>query len=240
MKAFEDKVAVVVGGGRGIGRATALALASQGARLVVQDAGVALDGTGHDPGVVEAVVEELRALGAQAIGLATDAAAPGAARATVGAALSAYGRVDVGFYAAGLLREKPLLRVSDDDLDTLLDVQARGAFRFARELCKSFVELKVRGSVLLCSSAAGFAGTPGQAGLAAAALAVVGFARTAATELRRQGVRINVLVPTARTRTDRGAAAVPFDPRRLAVGRARCAGAPATCCRRRLTSSVVR
>jgi len=200
MKAFEDKVVIVVGAGRGIGRATALALAAHGARLVVQDNGVSLDGTGEDESVVAGLVDDLKALGADAIGLATDASAAGAARATVDAALTAFGRVDAGFYAAGLLREKPLLRVSDDDLDRLLDVQARGAFRFAREMAKSFVELKVRGSLLLCSSPAGFAGTPGQAGLAAAALAVVGFARTAATELRRQGVRINVLVPTARTR----------------------------------------
>src|SRR3954453_2588891 len=106
MQAFEDKVVVVVGGGRGIGRATALALAAQGARLVVQDAGVALDGTGEDPSVVEGVIAELRAMGAQAIGLATNAARPNAARATVDAALTSFGRVDAGFYAAGLLREK--------------------------------------------------------------------------------------------------------------------------------------
>lgn len=200
MGVFEDKVAVVVGGGRGIGRATALALAREGARVVVQDSGVERDGRDPDPQIATRVAEEIRALGGQALALDICATREGAARAVIEAALGAFGRIDVGLYAAGVVRERPLLRLADEDFDLLLDVHARAAFRFTRDMANALVEQKRGGSLLLCSSTAGFAGTPGQAGLAASALAIVGLARTAASELRRQGVRVNALVPTARTR----------------------------------------
>jgi NAD(P)-dependent dehydrogenase (short-subunit alcohol dehydrogenase family) len=200
MGAFEEKVVIVVGGGRGVGRASALALAREGARLVIQDPGAESDGTGHDPDVARAVADEIRAAGGAAIALDLSATREGAAAASVEAALHTFGRVDAGLYAAGVMRERPLLRASDQDFDLLIDVHARGAFRFARELAKALVEQKRGGSILLCSGAAGFAGTPGQTGLAASAMAVVGLTRAAASELRRQNVRINCLVPTARTR----------------------------------------
>lgn len=200
MGAFDEKVAIVVGGGRGIGRVTALALAREGARVVIQDPGAASDGTGHDPEVAQAVVEEIRRSGGTALALDLSATRDGAAAASVEAALQSYGRVDAGFYAAGVLRERQLVRASDQDFDLLFDVHARGAFRFARELAKALIDQKRGGSLLLCSGAAGFAGTPGHTALAASAMAVVGMVRAAASELRRQNVRINCLVPTARTR----------------------------------------
>lgn len=200
MGAFEEKVAIVVGGGRGIGRASALALAREGARVVIQDPGVEIDGSGADPQVAAAVAAEIQAHGGEALALTNSATDPGAAKQAVEAARERFGRVDVGLYAAGILRERPLVRLSDADFDLTLDVQVRGAFRFARELANALVEQKRGGALLLCSSPAGFAGTPGQTALAASAQAVVGLARAAASELRRQGVRINALVPTARTR----------------------------------------
>lgn len=200
MGVFEEKVVLVVGGGRGIGRATALVLAREGARVVVQDSGTDSTGRGVDPAVAEAVAEEVRAAGGQALALANDASEADAAKAAVEAALRTFGRVDAGLYAAGIVRERPLLRLSDEDFDATMNVHARGAFRFARALANALIEQRRGGSVLLCSSTAGFAGTPGQTALGASALAVVGLARAAASELRRQGVRINALVPTARTR----------------------------------------
>jgi NAD(P)-dependent dehydrogenase (short-subunit alcohol dehydrogenase family) len=200
MGAFDGKVGIVVGGGRGIGRAAALELAREGARVVIQDAGVEVDGSGHDPAPARAVAAEISALGGAALPLDLDVGQAGSARQCLDAALSAYGRVDVGFYAAGALRERPLLRCSDQDFELLFGVQALGGFRFVREFAKTLVDQKQPGSLLLCSSPAGFAGTPGHSAIAAAALSVVGFAKTAATELRRHGIRVNVLVPTARTR----------------------------------------
>jgi NAD(P)-dependent dehydrogenase (short-subunit alcohol dehydrogenase family) len=204
MGVFEDKVVVIVGGGRGIGRASALALAREGARVVIQDPGVDSDGRGGDATLAESVAAEIVAAGGQALALSTSALAPNAAKELLAATLERFGRVDGGLYAAGIVRERPLLRLSDEDFDLTLDVQARGAFRFARELANALVEQRRGGSLVLCSSPAGFAGTPGQTGLAASALAVVGLARAAASELRRQGVRINALVPTARTRLTEG------------------------------------
>lgn len=200
MEAFEGRVGIVVGGGRGIGRAAALQLAREGVRVVIQDAGVEIDGGGHDPGPARAVAAEIVAQGGTALALDLDAREPASARACVDAAVSAYGRIDVGFYAAGLLRERPLVRCSDQDFELLFGVQALGSFRFVREFAKTLIEQKRPGSMVVCSSPAGFAGTPGHSAIAAAALSVVGFAKTAATELRRHGIRINVLVPTARTR----------------------------------------
>jgi NAD(P)-dependent dehydrogenase (short-subunit alcohol dehydrogenase family) len=200
MGAFDERVAIVVGGGRGIGRASALALAREGARVVIQDPGAEPDGSGADAQVAARVAAEIQARGGEALALATSATDPGAAKQLVEAARERFGRVDVGLYAAGVLRERPLVRMSDEDFDLALEVHVRGAFRFARELANALVEQRRGGAVLLCSSPAGFAGTPGQTGLAASAQAVVGLARAAASELRRQDIRINALVPTARTR----------------------------------------
>lgn len=200
MGALDHKAYVVVGGGRGIGRATALALAREGARVLLDDSGCAADGTGHDANVAISVADEICATGGDAVACTLDAARTDTARALVELALNKFGRVDGGFYSAGFVRERALVRMSDDDFDDLLDVHVRGAFRFTRELAKALIEQKRGGSIVLTSSAAGFFGASAQAGLAAAAGAVASLVKTAATELRRHGVRVNALIPTARTR----------------------------------------
>lgn len=201
MGAFDDKVAIVVGGGRGIGRATAVALAREGASVVIQDPGVTLDGQPDDPALAEAVASEIRGRGGRAVALDISATRDDAARVAIEAARDTFGRVDVGLYAAGIVRERALLRLSDEDFDATLSVQLRGAFLFARAMANALVDQRQGGSLLLCSSTAGFSGTPGQSALAATATGVVGLVRTAANELRRHNVRINALLPTARTRS---------------------------------------
>jgi NAD(P)-dependent dehydrogenase (short-subunit alcohol dehydrogenase family) len=197
---FSDKVCIVVGGGRGIGRATALALAREGARVVIDDLGCAADGTGQDPDVAQQVLAEIRALGGEGLALSHDARESDAARRTVAAAKAAFGEIHGGFYCAGVVRDRPLLRMDDTDLDALLDVQARGAFRFTRDLARVLVEQRKGGSIVLSGSAAAFLGSQAQAGAAMAAGAIASFTRTAATELRRHNVRVNCVMPTARTR----------------------------------------
>lgn len=200
MGVFTDKAFVVVGGGRGIGRATALALARHGGRVIVDDSGCDANGEGHDPNVAAEVVAEIKAQGGEALAFAHDARDREAPQRLVEACVKAFGGVHGGLYCAGFTRERPLLRMSDEDLDSLLDVQLRGAFRFTRDLGRVLVEQRQGGSIVLCASTAAFFGTAAQAGAAAAAGAVASLARTAATELRRQGIRVNGLVPTARTR----------------------------------------
>jgi NAD(P)-dependent dehydrogenase (short-subunit alcohol dehydrogenase family) len=200
MGVVDGKVFILVGGARGIGHASALALAREGARLVLADNGCAPDGTGHDTTVVSACADEVRALGAEVVTSDADATAPGSAKALVELARATFGRIDGGFYSAGFVRERALVRMSDDDFDGVLDVHVRGAFRFTRELGKALVEQREGGSIVLTSSPSGFFGTALQSSLAAASGAIASFTKTAALELRRQEVRVNALVPTARTR----------------------------------------
>jgi NAD(P)-dependent dehydrogenase (short-subunit alcohol dehydrogenase family) len=200
MGVFTDKAFLVVGGGRGIGRATALALARHGARVVIDDLGCDANGEGHDPNVATEVAAEVRSEGGQALAFSHDARKREAPQQLVEACIKEFGGIHGGLYCAGFTRERPLLRMTDDDFDGVLDVHLRGAFRFTRELGRALVDQRQGGSIVLASSTAAFFGSASQASAAAAAGAVASLARTAATELRRQGVRVNCVVPTARTR----------------------------------------
>ncbi len=198
--AFEGKVAIIVGGGRGIGRAVALGLSREGAKLVIADSGCAADGTGHDASVAQAVADEVRTAGGEALAIAVDVSVADAARHLMDAARQSYGRIDAGFYAAGISREKPLVRLADADFEAIFDVHVRGAMRFTRELAAAMIEQRQGGAILLTTSAAGLFGTSHQTALAMAAGAVAALTKTAATELRRHGIRVNAIAPTARTR----------------------------------------
>ena len=200
MSALQNKVFILVGGGRGIGRATALVLAHGGAKLVIADNGCDTNGQGSDSNVAADCAAAVTALGGEALSVPLDATAPETPRELVSLALKTYGRIDGGFYSAGFVRDRALVRMSDDDFDSVLDVHVRGSFRFTRELSKALIEQKQGGSILLVSSPSGFFGTSAQASLSASAGAVASFTKTAALELRRHQIRVNALVPTARTR----------------------------------------
>lgn len=200
MSEFADQVAVIVGGAHGVGRATALSLARLGVRLVIADAGTGSDGEGRDPEVVAALAHELSSSGAQVLALPLDVSAPEAASTLVQAAIERFGRLDHGVYCAGFHHDRALLRTGDDELSRVLAVHLFAPVRFARELARSLIAGQHGGSIVLASSASGFFGSAGQSSLAIAAGGLAGFVRTAATELRRHKVRLNVVVPTARTR----------------------------------------
>jgi NAD(P)-dependent dehydrogenase (short-subunit alcohol dehydrogenase family) len=200
MTEFSDKVVVIVGGASGVGLATARALGRLGCQLVIADLGCAIDGTGHDPDVVSQAAQELELVGAQVLALALDAAQPGAAQTLIAAALARFGRVDFGVYCAGFHHERALLRLTDAELERVLAVHLFGAMRFAQELARALIGAKTEGSIVLATSAAGFFGSAGHSAIAVAGGGLVGFVKTAATELRRHKVRVNALVPTARTR----------------------------------------
>jgi NAD(P)-dependent dehydrogenase (short-subunit alcohol dehydrogenase family) len=197
---FESKVGVIVGGGRGVGRASALALAALGAELLIVDVGGTVDGLGSDPAVGRAAADEVVASGGRARAIALDAALPEAAETIVRQAKEHFGRLDFGLYCAGFRHDRTLLRDTDAELDRVLATHLLAPIRFTRALAGELVAGRREGSVLLLTSAAAFAGTAGHSAHAAAAGGVVGFVRTAALELRRKGVRLNALIPTARTR----------------------------------------
>jgi NAD(P)-dependent dehydrogenase (short-subunit alcohol dehydrogenase family) len=200
MSEFADKVALIVGGANGVGLAVAQALGQLGCRLVIADLGCATDGLGHDPDVVHAAARSLEQAGNQVLALPLDSAAPDSASQLVKAARDHFGRVDLGVYCAGYHRDRTFLRESDEALERVIAVHLLGALRFSRELTRALIEAKQPGSIVLATSAAAFLGSAGQSAHAIAAGGLVGFVKTAATELRRHKIRVNAVVPTARTR----------------------------------------
>lgn len=196
---LEGRVVLVVGGGRGIGRAHALACASAGARVVVNDLGCDLLGAGHDPAVAEAVAAEIHRAGGEASADATDVAS-GAAE-IVARALEAHGRLDVVIGAAGLALDRTVMKMDDEVLDRMIDVHVKGSFALVRHAARAMIDQGDGGAIVLHTGPAAFFGAARQSALGATSAAIVGLVRSAAIELRRHAIRVNAIAPTARTRS---------------------------------------
>jgi len=210
MPALDGLVAVVTGAGRGIGREHALLLAAEGAQVVVNDLGGAPDGTGAASTPADDVVAEVIERGGQAVANGDDVADADGAQRIIDAAVAEFGRVDVLVNNAGILRDRVLVNLDDDDWDLVVRVNLRGTFlmtraasRYWREQSKAGNE--VRASVINTSSESGVFGNPGQANYAAAKAAVASLTHVASKELARYGVRVNAILPQARTRLTTGA-----------------------------------
>ena len=205
MVELEGRVAIVTGAGRGLGREHALLLAANGARVVVNDLGVGNDGTGTDCSPAQAVVEEIRSAGGEAVVNYDDVASWDGARALVAAALDAYGELDVLVNNAGILRDSTVVNMTEDDFDEVVRVHLKGHFAptkwaatYWREQHKNHAE-RAR-NVVHTSSTSGIYANPGQANYGPAKSGVVTFSQIAAKELARYGVVSNCVVPGARTR----------------------------------------
>ena len=205
MSALEGLVAVVTGAGRGLGREHALLLAAQGARVVVNDLGGAPDGTGAATDPAEDVAAEIRAVGGDAVANTDDVADSAGAQRIVDHAQSAFGGFDILVNNAGILRDRVLVNMEDEDWDLVVKVNLRGTFlvtraaaRFWREQSK--LGAQVNAAIVNTSSESGVFGNPGQANYAAAKAAVASLTQVSAKELGRYGVRVNAILPQARTR----------------------------------------
>ncbi|GLW66505.1 short-chain dehydrogenase [Actinomadura rubrobrunea] len=202
----KDRVVAVTGAGRGLGRAHALEFARQGAAVVVNDLGVARDGTG-DPadGPARKVAEEIEELGGRAVVSVHDVAAEDGAAALVATALDAFGRLDVLVNNAGFLRDRMLVNLTEEEWDAVVRVHLKGHFLPLKHAARhwraeSRAGRAVDARVINTSSGAGLLGSVGQGNYSAAKAGIVGLTLVAAAELARYGVTVNAIAPAARTR----------------------------------------
>ncbi|XVQ14332.1 SDR family oxidoreductase [Spirillospora sp. CA-255316] len=202
----KDRVVIVTGSGRGLGRAHALEFARQGALVVVNDLGVARDGTGEaSASPAEEVVKEIEALGGRAVASPHDIATEDGAAALVATALEAFGRLDVLVNNAGFLRDRMLINLSEDEWDAVMRVHLKGHFLPLKHAgrhwrAESKAGRPVDARVINTSSGAGLLGSVGQGNYSAAKAGIVGLTLVASAELGRYGVTVNAIAPSARTR----------------------------------------
>src|SRR3984885_4289872 len=208
---FDGRVAVVTGGGRGLGRSYAMLLASRGAKVVVNDPGGGLTGDGTDAGPADDVVREIAAAGGQA-GASPDSVATAAGgKAIIDAALDRDGRIDILIHNAGNVRRASLKEMSYEDFDAVLDVHLRGAFNVVRQAFPVMCEAGY-GRMVLTSSIGGLYGNHNVANYAAAKAGVIGLSHVAALEGAAHGVACNVIVPAAVTRMAAGIDTSAYPP----------------------------
>ena len=196
---FDGKVAIITGAGGGLGRQHALLMASRGALAVVNDLGGAVDGTGSDKGAADKVVDEIKALGGEAVADTNSVATAEGGEAIVQAALDAFGTVDIVINNAGILRDKAFHNMDESLVDPVFDVHLKGAFNVTGPAFRVMRE-KGYGRIISTSSAAGIFGNFGQANYGAAKMGLVGFTRVLAVEGARFNIAANAIAPIALTR----------------------------------------
>ena len=205
MGSLDGRVVVITGAGRGMGREHARLAAGEGAAVVVNDSGTDRDGTGSDASVAEAVATELAAGGAEVRASADDVTTMVGARRAVDAALDAWGRVDALVNNAGILRDRMFVNMTEDDWDVVVRGHLRSTFCASRVAADHWRERTkagetVRASLVNVSSTSGLLGSVGQTNYGAAKAGIAALSVILAQELGRYGVRVNAIVPVARTR----------------------------------------
>jgi NAD(P)-dependent dehydrogenase (short-subunit alcohol dehydrogenase family) len=196
---FEDQVAIVTGAGGGLGRCHALELARRGARVVVNDLGSAVDGSGQSISAAQAVVDEIAAAGGTAIASGDSVASEEGGAAIVATAMEAFGRVDVLVNNAGILRDAAFKNMTADQVDAVIAVHLAGAFNVTRAVWPVMREQNY-GRIVQTTSGTGLFGNFGQANYGAAKMGLVGMMHVLAIEGARNGIAVNAIAPIARTR----------------------------------------
>jgi len=208
---FDNRVAIISGGGRGLGRAYALLLAARGAKVVVNDLGTAMNGEAPSTGPAQDVVDEIRSAGGHAVASTASVATPEGAKAIIQTALDAFGRVDIVIHSAGNVRRAPLAEMSYDDFEAVLAVHLRGGFHLVREAFPLMLAQDY-GRIVLTSSINGLYGKSDNVNYATAKAGLIGLSHTAAIEGLARNVKSNVIVPAAVTRMSEGIDTSAFPP----------------------------
>jgi NAD(P)-dependent dehydrogenase (short-subunit alcohol dehydrogenase family) len=202
---LEGKVAIVTGSGRGIGREEALLMAKHGAKVVVNDLGGGFDGTGASTGPAQEVVNEIKKMGGEAVANGDSVSDFKAAKRMVECAIDNFGKVNVVVNNAGILRDRMIFNMAEEDWDSVIAVHLKGTFNMSRHACEYWREEHKKGNILNgriinTSSDSGLLGNVGQTNYGAAKAAVALLAITMDREMAKYGVTCNAIAPVARTR----------------------------------------
>ena len=208
---LKDKVAIVTGAGRGIGRGIATLMASEGAQVVVVDPGVSVSGSGLDNSVADEVVMEIQEAGGVAIACYESVTSMLGGEAIVKAGVDHFGKVDIVVTCAGILRDRMIFNMSEEEWDDVIDVHLKGTFTVVRHACALFRQQR-SGRVITFSSESGLIGNSGQANYGAAKSAIAGFTKVVARDMGKYGITANCIAPRAATRM---IAAVPDSARQI-------------------------
>jgi NAD(P)-dependent dehydrogenase (short-subunit alcohol dehydrogenase family) len=218
MARLDGRVAIVTGAGRGIGRSVARLLARDGASVVVNDLGAAVDGSGRDTGPAHDVVAEIAEAGGKAVANGADVSDFAAAENLVQTAIEQFGRLDVLVNVAGILRDRMVFNMTEQEWDDVVRVHMKGTFnttRFASAHWRSLREESAQNRIINFTSVSGLHGAPGQPNYAAAKMGIVGLTWSSARALAKYGVTVNAVSPGAATRmTD----SMPTERRRTRPG----------------------
>ncbi len=195
---LQDKVAVVTGGGNGIGREVSKLFGQEGAKVVVNDLGVSLDGSGGSQSAADAVVKEITDAGGTAVANHESVATPEGGQSIVQTALDNFGKLGIVVHVAGILRDRMLFNMSIEEWDAVINVHLRGAFCVIRPAA-ALMRAQKSGRIISFSSGSA-AGNSGQANYSAAKAGILGLTRTGAKDLSKYGVTVNAIWPSAATR----------------------------------------
>ena len=210
----EGRVAIVTGAGRGIGREHALSLASQGAKVVVNDLGGNIDGSGGDQSPAQQVVEEIKGMGGEAVANGDNVASWEGAQRLINTAIETFGELHAVVNNAGILRDRVLINMTEEEWDAVIAVHLKGTFAPSRWAATYWREQSkagkpVDGRIINTTSVSGIYGNPGQTNYGAAKAGIAAFTNIAALELSRYGVTVNAVAPVALTRMTEGLGPAP-------------------------------
>ena len=212
---LQDKIAIVTGSGRGIGRGIAILMAQEGAKVVVVDPGVNVDGSGTDHSIAQQVVSEIEQAGGTAVACTESVVSMEGGEKIIQTAIDNYGKLDIVVTVAGILRDRMIFNMTEQEWDDVIAVHLKGTFSVVKHACILFRQQR-SGRIITFSSTSGLYGNSGQANYGAAKDGIAGLTRVVARDMGRYGVTANAISPTAATRMT---GSIPEDTANLRAAR---------------------